>query len=787
MTATVNLSPLPKQRFTDSNGNPLVGGKVFTYAAGTVTKQNSYTDSTGTTPNQNPVLLDARGEASIWLDQSLSYKVVLSPSTDSDPPTAPIWTQDNIPAGNSSFLNFLVTLALSTGASLIGWIQAGTGSVLRSIQDKLRDTVNAKDFGVTANGVTDDTTALAAFSTYIGINRYNGQLPPGTIVCSAFNVPAGVTVRGHGSGGYTPLTGLGTGGTIIQSTATGTAVSLAQSAYLKECQVRPAGYAALTTGNNYALGNYPQGTGNTAFGIAMAQSARCYDVVAFGFSAGGFVPQGATTRVIECYGIQCANGLLNGGVASASSCTITNGVMTIGGTVTGAFAAGQTINFIPAANSATGCTIAAGVLTVPGAPTGDAYSIGMQLTGANIPAGLSIASFGGTGTGGAGTYPLALASGGTIPTISTGQVIYAIGDCAGVTISTMGTSTGGAGTVNLSNTTLTASGARTISGMVAATDGWITDSVFMFNSGASGCDVSTANFVRLIDNRIEWNARYPAIVGAETTGAGNILDRNGWGIRFLDGDWGQAWGVNYASRNGCGGDPVQGVGRWGFSTPSDPSWVPTPPIMSTQIIFGFQRRIALVGWVFRPGQSDANDGARSPAYVFQFDGASGSTPITDIQIRGCSGIQLDTTPGFNAAAYGGIGAIATGSDTFLVSCFVNGFELGPQVLQSNIFMSQPVAFTSSTTRAFQVPKGSCGYVEVSAQTSSACGVAWIPYMQDLQGNNKSAPIPTGVAAPVGTLFTGASASLTTGTAPFDTFTITLTGAASITGTVHASK
>lgn len=94
----MNLSPLPLQKFFDNNGRPLVGGLLFTYVAGTTTKIATYQDQAGT-PNTNPIVLNYRGEANVWLDQTLTYKFVLSPEGDTDPPTRPIWSVDNISAG----------------------------------------------------------------------------------------------------------------------------------------------------------------------------------------------------------------------------------------------------------------------------------------------------------------------------------------------------------------------------------------------------------------------------------------------------------------------------------------------------------------------------------------------------------------------------------------------------------------------------------------------------------------------------------------------------------------
>lgn len=76
-----NLSPWLTQKFFDANGLPLNGGKLWSYEAGTTTPLATYIDSTGVTPNTNPIILDANGEASIWLGQD-AYKFVLMDPDD---------------------------------------------------------------------------------------------------------------------------------------------------------------------------------------------------------------------------------------------------------------------------------------------------------------------------------------------------------------------------------------------------------------------------------------------------------------------------------------------------------------------------------------------------------------------------------------------------------------------------------------------------------------------------------------------------------------------------------
>ena len=105
---TAALTPNPKVQFFAADGTPLVGGKLYSYVAGTTTPLATYINYAGVTANTNPVILDSRGEANVWLDNVL-YKLALYDAND-----ALIWTVDNVSAINNGIFSGPVAGATGT-------------------------------------------------------------------------------------------------------------------------------------------------------------------------------------------------------------------------------------------------------------------------------------------------------------------------------------------------------------------------------------------------------------------------------------------------------------------------------------------------------------------------------------------------------------------------------------------------------------------------------------------------------------------------------------------------
>lgn len=73
------LSPICNDQLIDVNGDPLVGGQIETYLAGSSTPAPTYTDDSGSVPQPNPIILNSLGYTPdpIWLTGEVSYKFVI--------------------------------------------------------------------------------------------------------------------------------------------------------------------------------------------------------------------------------------------------------------------------------------------------------------------------------------------------------------------------------------------------------------------------------------------------------------------------------------------------------------------------------------------------------------------------------------------------------------------------------------------------------------------------------------------------------------------------------------
>lgn len=298
MTVSTIPPVTPILKFFDNNGNPLQNGQLFTYATQSSTKQATYVDSTGNNPNQNPIVLNARGEASIWLDSSLVYKFVLAPSTDTDPPSNPIWTQDPIGAfsitqitGNFSTVTVSSTI---TGANVIvtGSAVPANGIYLPAT-NRLGFATNTKARGyIDATGIWNilapDASGPVLSIAAQGINNPNTiQLTTaGALIAFARSSDGAINQFVGSRAGTASLSLYNSGGGTSEVEAGGAVINLKTS-----------GTTALSVGNN----------GNVTV-VAPVSGVPITAGSNFGQAAGGSLLNGVGLSSAANFGIFCGSG-----------------------------------------------------------------------------------------------------------------------------------------------------------------------------------------------------------------------------------------------------------------------------------------------------------------------------------------------------------------------------------------------------------------------------------------------------------------------------------------------
>jgi hypothetical protein len=167
---------------TDSSGEPLASGKVYTYEAGTTSDKTTHTDQAQSIEATNPVILGTRGEASIFAEGA--YKFVIKDSSD-----VPVVTIDglqyvypdntNIYAGSST--GSANAYVLSPSPASQNYVDGTTYTFIANFASTGAATINvsglgAKSFvlndGSTALGVGDILVSMLVNAQYIGASDH---------------------------------------------------------------------------------------------------------------------------------------------------------------------------------------------------------------------------------------------------------------------------------------------------------------------------------------------------------------------------------------------------------------------------------------------------------------------------------------------------------------------------------------------------------------------------------------------------------------------------------------
>lgn len=269
---TAVLLPNGKQQYFTTAGLPAVGYKIATFDAGTSNPRTTWADALKIGANANPVILDARGEASIFWEGA--YKVQLQDSTG-----AVIWTQDNLqsqPNGFTSSLVPAVTNTIDLGSTILSWRNVYVGANNAPILDTVTGAVGyfprtaaeitagvtptsfsvpshaitgeiyPERYGAKADGATDDTAALN--NAFLVGQTISGEIVLPTGTCRVGALLFGQNNTGLNAQSAAPTILRGTG-SVLKAIAgfTGTILSA------KNC-------AGLTFNNFIVDGNNGSGT-----------------------------------------------------------------------------------------------------------------------------------------------------------------------------------------------------------------------------------------------------------------------------------------------------------------------------------------------------------------------------------------------------------------------------------------------------------------------------------------------------------------------------------------------
>jgi hypothetical protein len=358
--AQATVSPLMgvgAVQFLNNNGQPISGGALYAYAAGTTTPQATYTDATGTTQNPNPVILNGYGRASVWLVSTEFYKLILCLQNDGSYCASGdiLFSVDQVPGGGavagsgSPFTGIFISSTSNPATSGILRLASGDGVCWRNVAGSANlcltlDSNNALNWagGTFRNpfvsGASDcnaGSSTLWADPTAQRWMMCNNGLAPAQVVGSGVDINDTDNVTGFSMGAtdyqFNPTVPLsegdqlaydgnyvsGFGGPVISVTNSGTGTTLDTLTILTGAP-STAQIAATSSPNTAVVGITVSNAGST--GSAIIQSSGLAPCVFDGATTAGDYIQASVTTGGDCHD----SGISSGTYSSLGTVLSTN-------------------------------------------------------------------------------------------------------------------------------------------------------------------------------------------------------------------------------------------------------------------------------------------------------------------------------------------------------------------------------------------------------------------------------------------------------------------------------
>lgn len=185
---------------TGANGVAATGAAVTVLNYGTTTPASIFSDASGLIAKTNPIAADATGYFDFYAADG-RYSLSVSAVGFATKTLTDIQLED--------IKDGLAVYSASSGSSLVGHTQSGTGAVVTTVQAKLRESVSVMDFGAVGDGVTDDTAAIQA-----ALNSAATLKQPVNLLGGRFKVSSRLNV-----GSYSGI--VGNGNAVLFATAAG--------------------------------------------------------------------------------------------------------------------------------------------------------------------------------------------------------------------------------------------------------------------------------------------------------------------------------------------------------------------------------------------------------------------------------------------------------------------------------------------------------------------------------------------------------------------------------------